>query len=176
MNPLRVTLLTLAGLCLCTLPANAGRREMLTLTQEAINLPSNENQKKIDLYSQAIDEDSKYYLPWTNRAICYINYGLWDNAIEDASAAIALAPENPHYAYVYAVALHSSGKFREALAVLKKAEAKHPSDPDLLGALVAMLREAGEDESALGYARKAAEALPDDESMQRWVRELQGNK
>lgn len=105
-----------------------------------------------------------------------VRQGRTASALRELRAASTLAPENPHYAYVYAVALHSSGKFREALAVLKKAEAKHPSDPDLLGALVAMLREAGEDESALGYARKAAEALPDDESMQRWVRELQGNK
>ncbi|MFO0948237.1 MAG: hypothetical protein U1D30_20330 [Planctomycetota bacterium] len=76
--------------------AEAGRKQMLALTQEAIDLPSNETQKKIDLYTQAIEEDSKFYLPWTNRSVCYINYGLWDKAIEDASAAIALAPENPH--------------------------------------------------------------------------------
>jgi predicted CXXCH cytochrome family protein len=93
-------------------------------------------------------------------------------ALQELMAAAALAPENPRYAYVYAVALHSSGQLREALAALKEAEARHPYDLDLLGALIAMLREAGEDKSALDYARKAVAALPDDENIKRLVQEL----
>lgn len=99
----------------------AGRRQMLELTQQAIDLPSNENQRKIDLYTQAIEEDSKYYLPWTNRAVCYINYGLWDLAIEDASAAIALAPENPHPWGARGRAYAGKREFEKAFADLGKA-------------------------------------------------------
>lgn len=101
--------------------AQAGRQEMLRLTQEAVDLPSNENQRKIDLYTQAIEEDSKYYLPWTNRAICYINYGLWDLAIEDGSAAIALAPDNPHPWGARGRAYAGKREFDKAFADLSKA-------------------------------------------------------
>lgn len=76
--------------------ASADKRTMLELTQEAINLPSNEQSKKIDLYTRAIGEYKGFYLPWTNRAVCYLNYGRWDEAIADATEAINLAPEDPH--------------------------------------------------------------------------------
>lgn len=76
--------------------ADAGKREMLQLTQKAIELPSNEQSEKIATYTAAIKEYDKFYLPWTNRAVCYLNYGRWDEAIADATRAIDLAPEDPH--------------------------------------------------------------------------------
>ena len=79
-----------------TTTARADKKEMLDLTQQAISLPSNEQAKKISLYSRAIEAYKSFYLPWTNRAVCYLNYGRWDNAIADATEAINLAPEDPH--------------------------------------------------------------------------------
>lgn len=60
------------------------------LTREAIGLASNETEQKIALYSQAIDADPTFYPALANRAVCYLNYALWSNAIDDATRAIAL--------------------------------------------------------------------------------------
>ena len=58
--------------------------------------------------------------------------------------------------------------------MLRAAEARHPYDLEILGALVSMNREAGKPRDALPYARKIAEVLPDDPGVQRLMRELGG--
>ncbi|MBK9665554.1 MAG: tetratricopeptide repeat protein [Gammaproteobacteria bacterium] len=84
------------------------------------------------------------------------------------------APDNARYAYVYAVALNSTGQPGKALAVLRDADARHPNTPDILGTLVSFYREAGDTPAALNYARKLAAAMPDDPEVQRLVAELGG--
>ena len=59
---------------------------------------------------------------------------------QDPGAA-RLAPEQPRFAYVYAVGLHSAGRAEEALAVLATARALHPGDPELRDAEAAYRRE-----------------------------------
>jgi len=97
-------------------------------------------------------------------------------AVRELAAAAKLAPDNARYAYVYAVGLHSTGKRGEALAALREADARHPYDLEILGALVSMLREAGDDKVALAYAKKVAEALPEDANVKRLVDDLEGRK
>ncbi|WP_411725587.1 tetratricopeptide repeat protein [Methyloglobulus sp.] len=97
-------------------------------------------------------------------------------ALAELAMAAKLAPDNTRYAYVHAVGLHSAGERREALAVLKKIDARHPYDLDILGALISMQREAGDAKAALAYARKASEALPDDAGIKRMVEELEDKK
>jgi lipoprotein NlpI len=94
---------------------------MLRLTKQAFDLPSNKNAEKIELYTQAIEEDPTYYLPWTNRAACYINYGQWDKAIEDGSQAISLAPESPHPWNVRGRAYAGKREFAKAFVDLSRA-------------------------------------------------------
>jgi predicted CXXCH cytochrome family protein len=96
--------------------------------------------------------------------------------LRELSEAAKLAPDNARYAYVYAIGLHSAGKRGEALATLRRADARHPYDLEILGALVSMHREAGDDKAALAYAKKAAEALPEDASVRRLVADLEGKK
>jgi hypothetical protein len=55
--------------------------------------------------------------------------------------ASELAPDNPRYAYVYAVALNSSGASGQALAVLDEAHRLHPTDREVLVALVSIARD-----------------------------------
>jgi tetratricopeptide (TPR) repeat protein len=83
------------------------------------------------------------------------------------------APDNPRYAYVHAIALHSTGRRREAMAVLTDANARHPYNPDILGALVSFAREQGATSDALGYARQLLEVLPEDPDISHLVRELE---
>ena len=90
-------------------------------------------------------------------------------ALQELAAAAKLAPDNARYAYVYAIGLNSAGKQREALAVLKAADTRHPYDLDILSGLISMLREAGDNKAALVYARKAAEALPDNAEIKKLI-------
>ena len=55
---------------------------------------------------------------------------------------------NARYVYVYAVALNSSGDNQQAIDVLQAAQQRFPQDRDILNALVAFHRDAGNDFAA----------------------------
>jgi len=57
-------------------------------------------------------------------------------ALQELALAAKLAPDNARYAYVYAIGLNSAGKQREALTVLKAADAQQPYNLDLLSAII----------------------------------------
>jgi len=97
-------------------------------------------------------------------------------ALTELGRAADLATDNPRYAYVYAIGLHSAGKVPEALEVLRAADARNPHDPDILGTLVSILRERGgpgDAAAALGWARKLQELMPGNEELEKIVAELQ---
>ena len=75
-----------------------------------------------------------------------------DAALVELERATALEPGNPRFAYVYAVALHSTGRGEEAVAKLKKALQTSPNDRDILAAIVSFHKERGEDAAAKKYA------------------------
>lgn len=108
----------------------ADEATMLRLTKQAIDLPSNEQAKKISLYTAAIEEFPGFYLPWTNRAVCQLNYGKWDAAIADANEAIRLAPENPHPYAVRGRAYAGKRQFEQAFADLGRALQLAKTDED----------------------------------------------
>jgi Flp pilus assembly protein TadD len=58
-----------------------------------------------------------------------------DGALAELRRASELEPERARYAYVFAVALHSTGRGGEALKVLKAALLRHRDDRDILMAL-----------------------------------------
>ena len=97
-------------------------------------------------------------------------------ALHELELAAKLSPDNARYAYVYAIGLNSAGKQREALTVLKAANARQPYNLDILSALISMQREAGDNKAALVYARKAAEVLPDNKEIKQLITELEGVK
>ncbi|MGY6276073.1 tetratricopeptide repeat protein [Methylomonas sp. MgM2] len=97
-------------------------------------------------------------------------------ALTELESAVKLAPDNVRYAYVYGVALHSAGKAKEGIAVLARANRRRPYDLDILSALISMQREAGDFKSALAYAYKAGEALPDDAHIKQLIAELERAK
>ena len=77
-----------------------------------------------------------------------------DEAVEHLRLAAKLNQENSRYAYVYAVALNSTGKPKQALAVLQDAQNTHPNNVDILSALVAFNRDAGNLKQASHYAKR----------------------
>jgi len=95
-----------------------------------------------------------------------------DAALAEFQRAAELDPGDARYQYVYGVALHSAGKRDEAMTVLKESLKSHPSNRDILLALVSFSREAGDTTAALGYAEQLAAIAPDDRSVEGLVREL----
>jgi predicted CXXCH cytochrome family protein len=75
-----------------------------------------------------------------------------DEALGQFARAAALDPENARFAYVYAVALHSSGRVKAAIAQLESALATHPDDRDVLAALVSYHEKRGDASKARRYS------------------------
>src|SRR5262249_34699902 len=81
-------------------------------------------------------------------------------ALKALAKAAELAPDNTHYAYVYAVALNSAGRSTDAIAELKKAHDRTPADFDILTALATIARDSGDQDGAVPFARLLVEAAP----------------
>jgi tetratricopeptide (TPR) repeat protein len=76
----------------------------------------------------------------------------YNDAMPLLAKAAKLAPENARYSYVYAVALHSRGNASKAITTLETALQQHPYDRQIMEALVAFYREAGEMDKAAKMA------------------------
>jgi Flp pilus assembly protein TadD len=75
-------------------------------------------------------------------------------ALAELALAAKQAPEDPHYAYVYGIALHDLGKSRESMSVLESALARYPGDRDLLAALAGYARDSGDAQAAARYSKQ----------------------
>jgi predicted CXXCH cytochrome family protein len=95
-----------------------------------------------------------------------------EEAIEELRRATEFDPGNARYAYVYAVALDSTGHRPDAIAVLKANAARHPNDRDTLSALISFSREQGDTAAALDYAERLAEIVPNDPSLAQLIQDL----
>jgi Flp pilus assembly protein TadD len=95
-----------------------------------------------------------------------------EEAIAELRQAAELQPERSRYAYVYAVALQSTGHAPGAVSVLKDSLLKHPDDRDTLMALATFTRDAGDLTAALGYAERLAYLAPHDTNMAAFVADL----
>jgi predicted CXXCH cytochrome family protein len=87
--------------------------------------------------------------------------------------ATELAPANPRYAYVYAIAMSSGGDTDKALAVLRRAHEAAPLDRDVLLGLVSLSRDQGDVAAALRYATELARLYPNDVQLALLIRELE---
>jgi Flp pilus assembly protein TadD len=94
-------------------------------------------------------------------------------ALPELEHAASLAPDQPHFAYVYGVALHSAKRDRDATAVLEKARIRSPNDPELLFALVTINRDAGNRAAALRFAQLLARIHPNDKEARALLESLQ---
>jgi Tfp pilus assembly protein PilF len=75
-------------------------------------------------------------------------------ALGELERATVLEPGNARFAYVHAVALHSTGKSDAAIKRLEKTLAAHPNDRDILEALVSFHQARGEHTAAEKYAER----------------------
>jgi len=95
-----------------------------------------------------------------------------DDALAEFRAAKEREPDRSRYAYVYAVALHSSGHIDESLKVLKENLARHTDDRETLLALVTFSRDAGDIGAALEYAGQLSRITPNDPDLARLTDDL----
>lgn len=75
-------------------------------------------------------------------------------ALAELALAAKQAPDDPHYAYVYGIALHDLGKSRESMSVLETALARYPGDRDLLAALASYVQDSGDAQAAARYSER----------------------
>ena len=75
-------------------------------------------------------------------------------AIGELEAAAGPGADDPTFPYTYAIALHSAGQGREAVAELEQAHERFPRNAAILTALINYLRELGDTASADAYSRK----------------------
>jgi tetratricopeptide (TPR) repeat protein len=86
---------------------------------------------------------------------------LYDKAIGQLAEAAALAPEEPRFSYVYAVALHGLGRKQEAMEALKSALAHHNYNRELLMTLLSYELESNYLRSALRHAELMVQLEPE---------------
>jgi tetratricopeptide (TPR) repeat protein len=97
-----------------------------------------------------------------------------DGALQELNHATELAPEQPRYAYAYAVGLNSAGRGEEARTILKESLARHPNDRDTLLALATFNRDKGDFATALQYAEQLARVTKDDPGLSSLIENLRG--
>ena len=104
-------------------------------------------------------------VPLTQARLC--------RALDLLRRAHELAPDNARYAYVYAVALNSTGATTDAMALLERTHEQHPTDRDVLMGLVSIARDAGDVATALRHARELAALDPADTRLRALVSDLE---
>ncbi len=77
-----------------------------------------------------------------------------DAALGELERATVLEPGNARFAYVYAVALHSTGKSAAAITKLKAALVAHPNNREILEALASFHSARGQSAEAGKYAER----------------------
>ncbi len=95
-----------------------------------------------------------------------------DAALTEFRTAAELEPDRSRYAYVYAVALHSSGRVDDSMKVLKDTLVRHPNDRETLLALVTFNRDSGDIGAALEYAEQLSRITPNDPDLTRLTDDL----
>jgi len=87
--------------------------------------------------------------------------------------AIISNEENTYSRYVYAIALNSNGKIKEAIKQLNIAYELNPYDRDVVYALTTISRDLGDNKAALKYARELKLLLPDDPTISQLILQLE---
>jgi Flp pilus assembly protein TadD len=86
--------------------------------------------------------------------------------------ASELRPDEPSYAYTYAIGLNSTGNSARAVSVLEAALTRHPYNRDILLALATIQRDRGNLREALRHAESLKRFWPQDQNFERLYQEL----
>jgi predicted CXXCH cytochrome family protein len=109
------------------------------------------------LARQAIAIDPEAAAPHLVLGLSLIRQKKYTEALPELARAAALAPEQPRYAYIYAVALQSTGDEDGARRQVNDALARHPGDRDLLTLAVQDALSTGDTVRAAELANRLSE-------------------
>ncbi len=104
--------------------------------------------------------------------LSYIRQKRLPDALGKLREAAGLEPNEPRFAYVYAIALHDTGQPEAAIDVLKGALARQPYDRNSLSALASYEVEAKDFSAALAHVETLAKLEPDNAEIQRFLAAL----
>jgi Flp pilus assembly protein TadD len=105
--------------------------------------------------------------------LCLVRRHDYGGALDLLRRAHELAPDNARYAYVYAVALNSTGAPKEAVTLLEQGHQLHPADRDILTALVSIAQRERDFTLALRHARELAALDPENAQLRALVTDLE---
>ncbi len=100
----------------------------------------------------------------------------YTGALAELRRANQLAPDNARYAYVYAIALNSTGAVKESVELLEQTHRQHPTDAEVLVALLSIARDRGDFPAALQYAKELAVISPDDPQLRALIHALKSRQ
>lgn len=131
------------------------------------------NEAGVDILRKAMDLEPNNADVRHSLGLAFVRQKNYPDALAQLSKAAELAPDNARYAYVYAIALNSTGARGEAMELLDLAHKRHPADRDILMALVSMAHEAGDLSAALLHTRELSRLYPTDTQLRVLVLELE---
>ena len=99
-----------------------------------------------------------------------------DEAVEQLRLATQLAPEQPHYIYVYAVAVQTAGDLARATMILDEGLLRFPADRELLVGAAAFSRDLHDLDRAIGYLRRLVALDPNDAETVAFLRALESQR
>jgi len=99
--------------------------------------------KGIKVLKQAIKIDAKQSASYFALGLLYIRLKDINQALSPLKRASELADNNPHYSYVYGVALYESGQTELAIGHLQTSLKRFPDNPTIRSALESYSRALG---------------------------------
>ena len=99
-----------------------------------------------------------------------------DEAVEQLRLATQLAPEQPHYIYVHAVAVQTAGDLPGAIMLLDEGLSRYPADRELLVGAAAFSRDLNDLDRAIGYLRRLVALDPNDAETVAFLRALESQR
>ncbi len=108
----------------------ASRPESLTMLSD-FEFRLGDNARSIESVRHALRLDPGNATARHAHGLALIREKDYDEALVELQRAYSLGPDNPRFAYVYAVALNSMGQQDEALRIAELARDRFPSDDDL---------------------------------------------
>ncbi len=154
-----------------SLEASASLPENATLLAEFESRMSNER-AALDWLDHALRIDPNFAPAIHGRGLQRVREGLTDLALDDFRRAVELAPDVPRYAFVLGVALNSVGLPDDAIAVLREARDRFPTDFDIGWGLATILRDVGQVAESRAIAAEMLRADPDNPNLNALIRSL----
>ena len=99
-----------------------------------------------------------------------------NEAVEQLHLATQLSPEQPHYIYVYAVAVQTAGDLAGAIMVLDEGLSRFPEDRELLVGAAAFSRDLNDLDRAIAYVRRLVALDPNDAEAVAFLRALESQR